>query len=413
VPTIQESIPAATTAVRTEECAPEDVRARRIRRTALALAPGVLYLAVREFGVLVLWLTGRVADLDLVTTLTTWDGQWYLGLAAGGYANAPADLLDAYGAQSAETPLAFFPGYPTVVRWVGQVPGLTLVDSALLVSTVFGILAAYALVRLGRIVRGGSDRAGYVLVALFAASPMGVVLSMAYSESMFCALAAWTLVFLLERRWLWAGACCALAGLVRPTAAALVLAVAVAALVYVYRARGNVRTRTCAIVGVLVAPTGLLGYLSWAGDWIRPQADWLDRMASWTELQENGWGSHFDGGIATLGFVRDTLSEPNWQDGAAIAVVAGAVPLLVWAFRRRLEWPLLAYTAGMLVMTLGSAGLMTSKPRLLLPAFTLLVPPAMALAKRRTATLAVVLACVVVASAWFGACSLVFWENAI
>jgi len=56
-----------------------------------------------------------------------------------------------------------------------------------------------------------------VLAALFAASPMAVVLSMTYSEALFCAFAVWSLAFLLDRRWLWAGVCCALSGLVRPT----------------------------------------------------------------------------------------------------------------------------------------------------------------------------------------------------
>ncbi|OZM73455.1 hypothetical protein CFN78_10920 [Amycolatopsis antarctica] len=373
----------------------------------------MIYLAIREFGVLMLWIAGRIGEFDLVTALTVWDGQWYLGIAAGGYADTPDTLADAYGTQSAETPLAFFPGYPTIVRWAEHLPGLTLAGAALLVSTASGVLAAYALARLGRIVRGGSPVAGYVLVALFAAAPMGVVLSMAYSEAMFCALAAWALVFVLERRWLWAGGCCALAGLVRPTVVALVLAVALAALLHALRSR-HLPSRVGAVLGAAIAPAGLLGYLSWAGDWIRPQADWLDRMGSWTELQENGWGSHFDGGLATTRFAGTAITRLDvWQDVAAVLVAAGFVALLVFAYRRRLEWPLLVYGAGVLVMTLGSAGLMTSKARLLLPAFTLLVPVAVALARRRTATRALVLGGAAVASSWFGYCALIIWENAI
>lgn len=396
-----------------EECVPEDPRIRRIRRVATILAPGLVFLVVREFGVLVLALCARAGDLDLVEALTTWDGQWYLGIATGGYADTPEYLLDAYGRQTAETPLAFFPGYPTVIRWLAEVPGLSPSGAALFASTAFGVLAAYALARLGRLVRGGSDRAGYALVALFAAAPMGVVLSMAYSESMFCALAAWSLVFALERRWLWAAGGCVLAGLVRPTAVALVVTVAAAALAHALRAEAGVRSRACAAAAVLIAPLGLFGYLSWTGDWIRPASDWLERMTSWTQLQEAGWGSHFDGGVELTRFVVAALARADPERIATVAVVVGALVLLVFAFRRRLEWPLLGYSVAVLVMTLGSAGLMSSKARLLLAAFTLLLPPALALARCRTVVLTAVLGAAAVASSWFGVYALIFWENAI
>ncbi|MEV7095622.1 hypothetical protein AB0M80_22520 [Amycolatopsis sp. NPDC051045] len=57
---------------------------------------------------------------------------------------------------------------------------------------------------------------------------------MPYSEALFRALAAWALVGVLERNWI-------MAGLVRPTAAALVLAVGLAALVAVIQRRDGWR----------------------------------------------------------------------------------------------------------------------------------------------------------------------------
>ena len=65
---------------------------------------------------------------------------------------------------------------------------------AALSSPLAAMVAAYGLVRLAELMPGGSRRAGLLLVALFAAAPMGVVLSMAYTEALFCALAAWALV---------------------------------------------------------------------------------------------------------------------------------------------------------------------------------------------------------------------------
>jgi hypothetical protein len=64
-------------------------------------------------------------------------------------------------------------------------------------------------------------------------------------------------------------------------------------------------------------------------------------------------------------------------------------------------------------MDLGSNGLMNSKARLLLPAFTLLVPLALVLARRRLSTVVTVLGVTTLFSAWFGAYALAVWDYAI
>ena len=76
-----------------------------------------------------------------------------------------------------------------------------------MLSAASGVACAYALVRIANAVPWVSRQreVGLILVVLFAASPMAIVLSMAYSEALFCALVAWSLVGLLEHRWLLAG----------------------------------------------------------------------------------------------------------------------------------------------------------------------------------------------------------------
>jgi len=96
-----------------------------------------------------------------------------------------------------------------------------------------------------------------------------------------------------------------------------------------------------------------------------------------------------------------------------VVVLLIAILLLALNIRRRVAWPLVLYGALVLAMDLGSNGLMNSKARMLLPAFTLLVPPAVALAKRRPRTMIAVLAAIAVASAWFGAYALTGWPYAI
>ena len=364
--------------------------------------PALIYLGIRTLGVLVLLVAsgGRLAG-----RLTAWDGRWYLKIAAHGYDLAPG--LDAQGHLNPFTPRAFFPGYPVLVRWTGALTGLSETSAALLVSVVSGLFAAYGLARLGRIVRGGSARAGYLLVALFAAAPMGVVLSMAYTEALFCALAAWALVGVLERRLLLAGLCCAMAGLVRSSALALAIAVGLAALVCVPRERRR------AVAALALAPSGFVAYLWWTGLRVHPEAGFFERMGTWSDLEWQGWSTKFDGGAATLQFLWHGLTASDAMTLLTVAILLASLVLLGVAAWRGLEWPLLVYGAAVIALSLGSSGLMHAKPRLLLPAFTLLVPVAIGLANRRRSTAAVTVAAAAVVSAWFGAYALTVWKYAI
>jgi mannosyltransferase PIG-V len=394
----------------TTERATEHTAERRwsVRRLGTLLAPALIYLGIREFGLLVLTWMAALTDRSVSEALRSWDGQWFLGIAQGGYAGVPDGLVDAFGRRSAETPLAFFPGYPMIVRWFAGIDGdgsggIGLVSASFTVTTVFGVACAYALARLGRNVRGGSRRTGLIMVALFAATPMSIVLSMAYSEAMFCAFAAWSLVGVLERRWVLAGVCCAAAGLVRSTGAALVLAVGLAVVVAIVRRRDGWRPW----VGGLIAPVGLIGYLAYVG---ARTGSW----DGWFTLQERGWGTGFDGGAATVRFSLESLADArSVLEVATVGLIVVGLVLLVIGIVRRLEWPLLVYAAAVLAMDLCANGLMNSKARLMLPAFTLLIPVALALAKRKPSTAVLTLCALAVAGSWFGAYSITSWGYAI
>lgn len=372
-------------------------------RLTVLLAPALAFLAMRELGLVAVQLMADRWGKPLSKALSSWDGQWFIGIAEGGYAGVSKTLVDAFGKRTPETPLAFFPGYPALVRWAAGLPGVTPLGAAFAVSLTSGVFCAYGLYRLGSRIRGGSPAVGLALVALFAATPMAVVLSMTYSEATFCALAAWSLVGVVERKWLLAGLCCLAAGLVRPTAAALILAVVLAAVVAIIGKRDGWRPWA----GALLAPAGLVGYLVYVA--VRTgQAD------GWFAVQQRGWDSRFDGGAATWHFALSILGDPrSVLELTTVWFLVIALALLVLAFRRRLEWPLLVYSIGVLVMDFGSNGLMNSKARLLLPAFTLLIPVALALAKRRPTTAVAVLLAFGVFGAWFGAYSITAWPYAI
>jgi hypothetical protein len=377
-----------------------------LRRVGRLLAPALIFLGIREFGLLVLTWMAAATDRSVTEALRSWDGQWFLAIAEGGYERVPAGLVDAFGQRSAETPLAFFPGYPTVVRWFAALDGdggMGLVTASFTVTIVSGVACAYALARLGTHIRGGSRRTGLILVALFAATPMSIVLSMAYSEAMFCALAAWSLVGVLEKRWLLAGVCCAAAGLVRSTGAALLLAVGLAVIIAIVQRRDGWRPW----VGGLIAPVGLIAYLGWVGT---RTGEW----DGWFKLQERGWGTGFDGGAATVRFSLEALADArSVLEVTTVGLIVVALVLLVIAVVRKVEWPLVVYAAAVLAMDLCANGLMNSKARLMLPAFTLLIPVALALAKRKPSTAVLTLCALAVAGSWFGAYSITSWGYAI
>ncbi|MHA6792157.1 hypothetical protein ACVGVM_01335 [Pseudonocardia bannensis] len=358
---------------------------------------------MRLIGVLGLaWLAGRNGSA-LLDELHTWDGSWLLAIAGDGYAGVPAEMVDAFGRRAPDTPLGFFPGYPAAVAVVGWFTGGNLVAAGLVVSLLAGVAAAYGLTRIGELVPGGSRRAGLLLTGLFAATPMGVVLSMTYTEALFCALAAWSLVWVLQRQWLAAGTACALAGLVRPTANALVLAVGLAALVAVVRRRDGVRPW----LGGLLAVSGLVGYLAYV-------AGRTGALGGWFAIQRTGWGWYVDGGAETVTYLRDVLvAGERVYDVATLIVLVGAVVLLGIAITMRLPWPLLVYGSGVLLTVWATAGLMNTKIRLLIPAFVLLLPIALGLSRCRRATAIGMLAAVALSSAWFGGYALTIWNYGI
>ena len=378
----------------------------QLQRASAFLAPALVYLTIRQASLLVLAWMSAATGVGTRSALTSWDGAWFLSLAAGGYGGVPAGMVDAFGERTAQTSLAFFPGYPALVAVVSWVSGVGVTAAAFVVSAAAGVATAYGLVRLAETVPHGSRRAGLVLVALFAAAPMSIVLSMTYSEALFCALAIWCLLGLLRRQWLLAGVCSAAAGLVRPTAAALVAAVVLAGLVAVARGQDGWRPW----VAALAAPSGLVGYLAFV-------AARTGRWDGWFALQQQGWDSGFDGGRATLRFTGRVLTTaPSVLELITVWLLVGALVLLVLCaldWWRGPVWPLLVYAVTVLAMDLGSSGVMNSKARLLLPAFVLLLPVAIGLARQRTALLVLTLTGLTGFSAWFGSYALTVWPYAI
>ncbi|MEU6122415.1 glycosyltransferase family 39 protein [Streptomyces sp. NPDC047123] len=370
-------------------------------------SPALLaYAAVRTLGLLVFtaWAhrtppgsRGRLGVRHLL--MEAWDCDWYLRIAEHGYTHALGDRIDGNN-------LAFFPLYPALVR-AGEtlLPWLPRGAAGLAVSVLCSFLAAWGIFAVGDRLYG--RRAGLVLAVLWGSLPVALVQWMGYTESLFTALTAWSLYAVLTGRWVAAGALAALAGLTRPTGAALAAAVTVTALLSL---RGRLRAghgrlprRLCA--GALLAPLGWLAYVGWVG--LR-----LGRWDGYFAVQKL-WRNEWDGGVGTLRKSYDlfAVERPPLFLAMVTATLAGAVVLFVLSVCDRQPVPLLVFTGLLLVIVLGSSGVYFPRARFLLPGFPLLLPVAVALARARTPVLVTVLSAAALSSAVFGGHMLLGWHG--
>lgn len=386
-----------------ETCA--EARPGALRRAAPALLG---YAAVRALGLLALALWSAARDKSAYTLLTArWDSLWYTRVAELGYGY---EVRLPNG--DVHSNLAFFPLLPWLERLGAAVTPLSYADAGFVVSLLASLAAAWGIFAVAEHLYG--RRAGVCAVLLWAVLPVAVVQSMAYSESLFTALAAWSLYAVLTGRWVTAGTLAALAGLTRPVGLAVAAAVWVAAATAFVRSRSGAgpdgarppesapRDGALRVLGMLLAPLGAAGYVLWAGHRTGGgPLGYLDVQA--------GWRNGFDGGAAFARFVAEKFTSPLGALAGA-GLIAG-VALLVWLYvvcvRQRQPLALLVYTGLVVVLALCASSYFGSKPRLLLPAFPLLLPLAVALARARTSRSAAVLGALATVSAVYGA----FWLN--
>ncbi|MEU8033890.1 glycosyltransferase family 39 protein [Streptomyces sp. NPDC049099] len=358
-----------------------------------ALPALALFVAVRFAGVLAVILMNAVRGHPLLKTLAhSWDSRWYLHIAAQGYGHKI--WITPQG--DVQSDWAFFPLYPWLIRALTTVLPFTPGQAALLVAWIAAGVAAYGVYVIGHHLYGRG--VATALVALWAALPHSVELTIAYTESLFAALAVWSLYCVLKGRWLWAGALAALAGLSRPSGFAIAVAVALAAGYEALRQRGRVPVSLWA--GAVLAPLGWLGYVLWVGSRIG------DMLGGYFKVQ-SAWDSRFDFGAGSVRFLKALLLYGGGVVyPAALMIVVIGVLLFALLCLERAPLVLVVFAGVLVLLVVGGSGSFSSKPRFLLPAFPLLIPMARALARswrHRPAHAVVVYGALTVVSLLFGA----------
>jgi Mannosyltransferase (PIG-V) len=329
----------------------------------------------------------RRAHLSLVQWIIGGDGGFFRSIAAHGYE------LNHLGQ------FAFFPGYPAAIDSLAWLPGVSIALAGFVVTVLAGLAAAWGLATLG-LKLTGSSRISVIMVAIWAAAPGSVALSRVHSEALFCALAVWALVALVDRRWLTAGILVMLAGTVRNTALALVAAVAVAvvlALIQAGRSRQRIGAWWRPVAALLLAPLGLLGF------WVYV-ARVTHRPTGWLWIQEHRFDTTFDWGTSTIRVIWDTFVNPASAAQLMLVVaILAAVTLTAWSLTERIPVYLHVYTVVVAVVAFGTSAILLSvKPRFFLPAFLLALPVARRLAPLRTSVLVPLIIVLTLASTWMG-----------
>jgi Mannosyltransferase (PIG-V) len=365
-------------------------------RSALAAYGMLIYAGVRVLTLVVAALLlhqGRFRAIhwSLIHLVVSWDSGRFLYIAAHGYAYVP-------GYRYPDSILASYPGYPLVIDMIRWVPGIGVKRAGFAITMAAGLAAAWGLTRLGMVLIG-DRRLSLVTVAVWSVAPASFVLSMVYSEALFCALAIWCLVALVERRWLTAAVLTIGAGLARSsTGVALVAAVAVAALPAVIaaaRARQPAAMWWRPAVAMLLAPLGVVAY--WAYSAVR-----LRQLSGFISLEKSGHDS-FDWGQGVFLAVKDALFyQPSAAEVMTLLVIAAAVVLTICSLTERFPWCVHVYTLVIVVIALGvGPQYLGSKPRFLLPAVLLSVPVARLLAPLPGWLLGLVICVLGAASVWF------------
>jgi hypothetical protein len=249
-----------------------------------------------------------------------WDWDRYLTIAEYGYTSGKGPAYDS-------DIVAFFPGYPAVLRAVHFVVRNWVV-SGLLISLIAGAVACIALARLTEFEwrargergtpDGGPRRAAVIAVLLLVCAPAAVFLAAGYTESLFLALGIPAWLAARQRRWVLAGVLTALACAVRIDG--VFEAAGIGVMFLLGRPKARDWARSPALLLPLVAVGGYFAYLrDITGDWLAwfsaEAQGWARRLTNPVTAVRNSWENAFgSGGLAGAGrFGRGGGRGPGGQ----------------------------------------------------------------------------------------------------
>lgn len=293
--------------------------------------------------------------------LNIWDVEWFHKIYSHGY---PVPLPTNPDGSVQNNEWAFYPAFPYLVKFINAVTAIDWKYLAPIVATIFGfafIMVAYKLLRLKL-----SEKAtlwGLAIVSFAWASP---ILQVGYAESMslfFMTLALYA--FVQRRDWL-VLVSLTVAALTRPGVLAFAMMFGILAILH----RGEIRERLRLLGLALVS--GVLGLL------------WLFIAGAATGVwnaylqTENSWRAGFTGKANIMPFMGWFESGKFFiGDGVGQAFFGCLAALFVWIFTRKITRSMgeavFIWSISYMTYIFAVFFPQSSSPRILLPAFPLLV----------------------------------------
>ncbi|HEU5441788.1 MAG TPA: mannosyltransferase family protein [Ktedonobacterales bacterium] len=269
------------------------------------------------------------------------DSAWYLRIASDGY-NAPGTL-------------AFFPLYPLLIHLftplcLGNAPLAAVLVARLAAYPAFLGMLALAWQELGP--RLSSAR---LALAMTLAYPLAFFFAAAYTEPLFLALAAFTLLFARRHAWAWAALFGVLAGLSRPSGLLLFLPLtwewARVARPWVHWREWRVWRKGALALGAVPAAYLVMVLLSWlyAGS---PLA-FITVHASFDRVKLPPWEvARLLVGVLYRSSPGSFIQARNLSDVGPVLVVLLVVALGLYTRRMPVSFAL--YTVGLVVLSIAS-----------------------------------------------------------
>jgi hypothetical protein len=357
-------IPRPSLAVRIRDAV---LRQARDPATSTALAVGLATrAAVVAVGLYAVFAFGyqdpvhpfRISDNELLNLPARWDAGWYYQIAAAGY------QWDRTSPRQQN--IAFFPAYPMLTRFTGQLLGASneaYFYAGLIVSLAAFLWALDRLHRLARRLVPNVPDVGRATVVLLAAYPFAVFYGNIYTEGLFL-LAAVSCFWHAEReRWGRVAGWGLLAGLTRPNGIFLCASLAVFALRQAWRTqtpstRERLRRALWPLCASAAPALGLVIYAAYVHSL-------TGNFWQWAAIQER-WGRSFTGlegvaepftYIARHGFLTYLKDAPAdvFNGLAVILMTALLVPIT-----RRLGLAYGLFVAFNLFVPLAKGGLLST-----------------------------------------------------
>ena len=323
-----------------------------------------LFIAIRVFVLAGLAVLSSLKGESFTKIFSRWDALWYQRIAEHGYG-----FSKVAGDGRHLSDYAFFPFFPALENRLHQITRLSFIQSGVLISAIASVVAALFIYLIVKEIK--NEKSALIAVVLWAALPVGIVQSLAYSESLFTVLAAGALYLVIRERFINAAFLAFGAGLTRPTGLAVATAVSIPAAIYWWRNKSSIK----ALLAIFIAPLGWLSYILWVGHKTGSLLGYF--------TVTKGWGNNFDGGLTFIKWISHQFSINIFAGIGILLALAILIALLIWSYRDNQPIPLLIYSTALVLISLATSGYFGSKPRYLLPAFALLIAPASWLEKRR------------------------------